>query len=125
MEAGPRDGRVICPGCLGRHNLYGTGVIDHFSTRAALAVDLGIWPDKPDAAKVSFRQWLKQFTAERSAIGDLARDVYADACWPRGRGSLARYETYLDEVGANENAVTTLRTAWKRYEDEKARRGAR
>jgi hypothetical protein len=73
----------------------------------------------------SFRRWLKQFTGEQSAIGDLARDVLADPSWPWGPGSLARYETHLDEAGASAAAVDTLRKAWKRYEDEQARRGAR
>lgn len=88
-------------------------------TRAGIAAALGIWPATPPAAKVSFRQWLKRFTGDSSALGDLARDVYADQAWPRGPGSLARYEGYLDRLGADPAAGGTLRTAWARYERER------
>jgi YozE SAM-like fold len=107
-----KDQRVVCIGCVNRRGLAANGIIDCFGTRAGIAIRLGIWPGKPDAAKVSFRQWLKQFTASRDAIGDLARDVYADRRWPRGPGSLARYETYLLDAGVSPEVIATLQAAW-------------
>jgi hypothetical protein len=92
-----------------------------FGTRAGVAMRLGIWPGKPDAAKVSFRQWLQQFTGDQTTIGDLARDVHADRKWPRGPGSLTKYETYLLEAKASAAAVGALRKAWERFEQEAGR----
>jgi hypothetical protein len=37
-------------------------------------------------AEVSFRRWLRQFAAEESEIGDLARDVHADPNLATGTG---------------------------------------
>jgi len=70
----------------------------------------------------SFRAWLRQFRRDGTAIGDLARDVLADPDWPRGPGSLARHEAHLEDAGACDGAVSALREAWARYEQE--RRGA-
>jgi hypothetical protein len=69
-----------------------------------------------DAPKTPFRQWLIQFAGEQSPIGDLACDVRADWRWPRGPGSLARYEQHLYDEGACDGAVEALRSAWVRYE---------
>lgn len=63
-----------------------------------------------------FRTWLRQFRDDESAIGDLARDVLDDPDWPRGRGSLTRYVEHLEEAGAVDDAIATLRAAWERYE---------
>jgi uncharacterized protein YozE (UPF0346 family) len=92
-----------------------------FGTRAGIAVHLGIWPGKPDASKVTFRQWLKQFTGEQTAIGDLARDIYKDRRWPRGPGSSSKYLSYLEDMEACDAAIGTLREAWERYEREAGR----
>lgn len=111
-----RTGRVTCLGCADRHDLYGGG---HIATRAAAAARLGIWPGRPPAAKVSFRQWIKRFTADQCALGELARDVHADRRWPRGPGSLARYEAYLASAGADPAVTAALRRAWARYERDR------
>lgn len=66
----------------------------------------------------SFRAWLRQFRHQESAIGDLARDVLADQDWPRGPGSLARYESHLVSLDAIDGALDTLRAAWARFEQE-------
>lgn len=112
-----KDRRVACPGCLNRRALHGD--MECMGTRAGIASHLGIWPGTPAAAKVSFRQWLKQFTADESATGDLARDVHADRSWPRGPGSLARYAAYLEDADACDGALEALRAAWARYEQER------
>ena len=123
--------RAVCSRCLTRAahaKLFPRcqerwhDAIDHLEssgTRAGIACVLGIWPGKPDAAKVTFRQWLKQFTGEQSGIGDLARDMYADRRWPRGPGSLAKCEAYLEGAGACDSALEALRAAWARYERER------
>ena len=69
-----------------------------------------------------FRAWLLQFRRDESALGDLARDVLADPDWPRGPGSLARFEAHLEDAGACDEAAGALREAWARY--ERARRTA-
>lgn len=68
---------------------------------------------------LSFRTWLRQFRRDETALGDLARDVLADPDWPRGPGSLARYEAHLEDAGACNAAVSALREAWARYEQER------
>lgn len=69
----------------------------------------------------SFRRWLRQFARDRNAVGDLARDVQADGTWPRGPGSFARYETYLEDRGACDGALSALRVAWAQYGRERER----
>jgi hypothetical protein len=73
-------------------------------------------------SRPGFRTWLRRFRHDETAIGDLARDTLADPDWPRGPGSLARYEGRLEDAGACDGAVRALREAWARYEQE--RRGA-
>jgi hypothetical protein len=69
-------------------------------------------------AEPSFRAWLRQFRREANAVGDLARDVLDDDDWPRGPGSLARYEAHLEDAGACDGALDALREAWANYETE-------
>ena len=68
----------------------------------------------------SFRRWLRQFRGEESPIGDLARDIHADPGWPRGPGTLARYQEHLQEAGAAPDALAALHSAWRRYQQESA-----
>ncbi len=72
-----------------------------------------------EARRVTFRVWLKQFRREENAIGDLARDVARDRCWPPAitNDRLERYEEHLSDVHyAKTAAVETLRKAWQAYE---------
>ncbi|GAA4439168.1 YozE family protein [Phytohabitans houttuyneae] len=66
----------------------------------------------------SFRDWLRTRKDENTPVGDLARDVFADGSWPRGPGSLRRYEQHLKGLGADPGAVEALREAWRQYELE-------
>lgn len=66
----------------------------------------------------SFREWLRTRRGEQSPIGDLANDILADRSWPRGPGSLRRYERHLESRGAIPEAIDALREAWRIYEDE-------
>jgi hypothetical protein len=72
--------------------------------------------DTDQQRPLSFRQWLRQHRNEQSPVGDLARDAIADDTWPRGPGSLQRYETHLKSRHACEDALNALRDAWGRYE---------
>lgn len=67
----------------------------------------------------SFREWLRLHRRDRSPVGDLARDALADSTWPRGPGSLARYERHLREKGAISEAIDALHTAWGWYVEER------
>lgn len=63
---------------------------------------------------ISFREWLRSHHNDPDPVGDLARDVLADPTWPRGPGSLARYEGYLRDCDAMEDAIDALHVAWYR-----------
>jgi hypothetical protein len=71
-----------------------------------------------DPPPQSFRQWLRQFHGEESAIGDLARDALADPQWSRGPGSLTRYVRHLEDSGAMGSAIDTLHQAWTRCQQD-------
>ncbi|WP_371790767.1 sterile alpha motif-like domain-containing protein [Streptomyces sp. NBC_01471] len=62
-----------------------------------------------------FTAWLKTHAKDRSAIGDLARDVAADPDWPSGK-QLKGQREYLEDRGAIPAAVETLERAWELYE---------
>lgn len=63
-----------------------------------------------------FRSWLRRHRDDPGPVGDIARDVLADPGWPRGRGSLARYERHLESCHAVPEAVDALREAWALYQ---------
>ncbi|GGY95715.1 YozE family protein [Streptomyces poonensis] len=67
----------------------------------------------------SFTAWLKTQADQRSAIGDLARDVSADPDWPSRKG-LPGQRDYLEECGAIPAAVDALERAWVQYEAYRA-----
>lgn len=62
----------------------------------------------------SFRAWLVQFEDEKTALGDLARDVAADSDFPRTGGSRAM-RAYLEDVGANDRVFDVLDRAWVQF----------
>lgn len=66
-----------------------------------------------------FRAWLLRLVDERSAIGDLARDVRDDDEWPDDEPeSLELYQDYLESRGAIDRALDTLEAAWGHYSRE-------
>ncbi|WP_282793728.1 YozE family protein [Streptomyces sp. CC224B] len=67
----------------------------------------------------NFTAWLKTHTDQRTAIGDLARDVSGDPGWPSGKGRQGQLD-YLEECGAIPDAVETLERAWTEYEAYRA-----
>ena len=65
---------------------------------------------------MTFRQFLHGYRRQQSAIGDLARDVAVDRDAPRTRpDTLDAWRQHLEDVGASDNALATLDTAWKQY----------
>ncbi len=66
----------------------------------------------------AFRTWLRRHRGEETPLGDLAADIHADPCWPKGPGSLARYTTHLEGHGAGDGALDALREAWAAYTAE-------
>ncbi|HEY2638908.1 MAG TPA: hypothetical protein VGI66_03365 [Streptosporangiaceae bacterium] len=64
---------------------------------------------------LSFRQWLRQFAGEESAIGDLARDVRDDPRPPGGL-TLRGWRASMKRRGASYLALQVLERAWARYE---------
>ncbi|MFJ8147693.1 YozE family protein [Streptomyces sp. NPDC096048] len=63
----------------------------------------------------TFTAWLKTHADHRTAIGDLARDVSHDPDWPSGKGKQGQLD-YLEERGAIDAAIETLKRAWSQYE---------
>ncbi|GAA2270174.1 hypothetical protein GCM10010145_00630 [Streptomyces ruber] len=67
----------------------------------------------------SFTAWLKTQVDQRSAIGDLARDVSADPDWPSRKG-LSGQRDYFEECGAIPATVGALERAWVQHEAYRA-----
>ena len=72
---------------------------------------------------MTLRDWLRQFREDENALGDLARDVAADRCFPgpvKSRDYLERYEDHLLRVhDATPAAIETLHKAWDAYDQER------
>ncbi|MEV7595482.1 YozE family protein [Streptomyces sp. NPDC089922] len=62
-----------------------------------------------------FGNWLARFTQVTGPIGDLARDVAADADWPQEPDDLETYTDHLEAAGASPAALEALAEAWGRY----------
>jgi YozE SAM-like fold len=62
-----------------------------------------------------FREWLRQFERDETAIGDLARDAAGDHEWPRGPSSLDAVMRHLADCGANDAAFEALGRAWEKW----------
>lgn len=71
----------------------------------------------------SFTTWLKTHSKDRTAIGDLARDVSADPDWPSRKG-LPGQRAYLEDLGAIQAAIDTLERAWEAYSAHQAAENA-
>ncbi|MFD6027003.1 YozE family protein [Streptomyces griseoluteus] len=63
----------------------------------------------------TFTAWLMTHADQRTAIGDLARDVSSDPDWPSRKGRQGLLD-YLEERGAIDAAIETLERAWSQYE---------
>ncbi len=71
---------------------------------------------------MTFRDWLRLFREDDNAVGDLARDVAADRCFPgpvRGRDYRERYEDHLVRHDATPAAIEALHKAWAAYQLER------
>ncbi len=73
--------------------------------------------------RLSFRQWLRAWMRQHPRehnplVWDLACDAIRDGTWPRGPGSLARYEAYLRHEHACPGAIEALHEAWSLYCDD-------
>ena len=72
---------------------------------------------------MTLRDWLRQFRADENALGDLARDVAADRCFPgpvKGGDHRERYEDHLVGVhDATPAAIEALHKAWAAYQSER------
>ena len=66
---------------------------------------------------MKFSEWLKQFSGQQNAIGDLARDVLRDRTAPALNGR-QEWRLHLDGRNACDGALETFERAWKRYAAE-------
>lgn len=61
-----------------------------------------------------FRDWLRRHRHDNTPLGDLARAVLEDRCWPVD-GDHLDYRLRLLRRGANQTTMATFNTAWSRY----------
>ena len=66
---------------------------------------------------MKFSEWLKQFSGQQNAIGDLARDVLRDRTAPALNGR-QEWRLHLDSRNACDGALDAFERAWKRYAAE-------
>lgn len=65
--------------------------------------------------ELTFKKWMKKFIKDENAIGDLARDMYADKSFPKSN-DLKVQRRYL-KPKACEKAMETFEKAWALYEE--------
>ena len=65
---------------------------------------------------MTFRKWLYQQCNRDDPVGDLARDFCDDHNKPKGLLTLNKFESYLINVDACEDAIDTLHREWAEYE---------
>ena len=66
---------------------------------------------------MKFSEWLKQFSGQQNAIGDLARDVLRDRTAP-ALNSRQDWRLHLNDRNACDGALDAFELAWKRYAAE-------
>jgi len=69
---------------------------------------------------LSFRRWLEQFADEDSSLGELARELGPAKSSGRGMWTLRKYETLLDDAGADDELLDALEDAWQRHQAERS-----
>ena len=67
---------------------------------------------------MSFTKWLSKQRDRNDWVGDLAIDAHYDKKWPKRGKSFDIFERHLEEMGARDNAIEALKTAWKEYTTE-------
>ena len=63
----------------------------------------------------AFYQWLMGQTQRDDAIGDIARDVRDDDCWPKRATRIMTLHRHLRDHDASENAERALDRAISEY----------
>lgn len=64
----------------------------------------------------TFRKWLSDQRKRQDPVGDLARDVAADAEFPGSRATYDLIRAHLEDVGASPNALAALDRAIAEYQ---------
>lgn len=57
---------------------------------------------------MTFYRWLMKQTKRDDPIGDLARDVKADTCWPKRASRIGTMQEHLHEHGAMTSVYLAL-----------------
>jgi uncharacterized protein YozE (UPF0346 family) len=66
--------------------------------------------------KLSFYNWLMKFRGEDNALGDLAKGVYKDPCFPKHADTKGEILAHLvNEHGAITRVLDIVYQAWYRY----------
>jgi hypothetical protein len=65
----------------------------------------------------SFLAWIRQQAKRDDPVGDLARDLRADA--PKGRVTKAAWLDYLRASNACGDAIAAFREAWREFEGQR------
>jgi uncharacterized protein YozE (UPF0346 family) len=71
--------------------------------------------DLVKAICMEFTKWLYSKILRDDRVGDLARDAYDDPNWPKKANDYQVIYDYLESQNACDNALETLKIAWKRY----------
>ena len=61
--------------------------------------------------RVSFNAWLRRQQTRKDAVGDLARDMVNDRCWPRRKRKLGCFSTHIRQ-NYSSAAIQALYNAW-------------
>lgn len=78
--------------------------------------DPGNRPPAISIAPLGFTGWLAGQQDRNDLIGDLAREVAQDTCWPSGPGTLKQLEGHLTHRHvAHCGVIDALREAWAEY----------
>jgi uncharacterized protein YozE (UPF0346 family) len=72
--------------------------------------------DNQSPTEMSFYSWMKAQTKRDDSIGDIARDVTEDECFPRRTGELAALRNHVEfEHTPDENALDALDRAHRKW----------
>ena len=64
---------------------------------------------------VTFYEWLLTQKKRDDPVGDLARDVAQDSCWPAEAVHAAPTLRYLEEISVSRAVLEAARRAWREY----------
>ncbi len=66
---------------------------------------------------LSFTGWIKTQAERNDSVGDLARDIRQDSCWPSRSQNKERFLFHLEKIHeASRPALAAFQKAWREWE---------